>query len=82
MFLTTKNIPGGTHMTQHLQINLEPKQIQALIDSSVKDDASKLILTTVFNQLMEHQRTNLFRLRVTNDPRIEWDREMATTKKH
>ncbi|WP_413526792.1 IS256 family transposase [Marinilactibacillus psychrotolerans] len=44
-------------MTQHLQINLEPKQIQALIDSSVKDDASKLILTTVFNQLMEHQRT-------------------------
>lgn len=44
-------------MTQHLQINLEPKQIQALIESSVKDDASKLILTTVFNQLMEHQRT-------------------------
>lgn len=44
-------------MTQYLQINLEPKQIQALIDSSVKDDASKLILTTVFNQLMEHQRT-------------------------
>ena len=57
MFLTTKNIPGGNPMTQHLQINLEPKQIQALIESSVKDDASKLILTTVFNQLMEHQRT-------------------------
>ncbi|MFL2116470.1 IS256 family transposase [Marinilactibacillus psychrotolerans] len=44
-------------MTQHLQINLEPKQIQELIENSVKDDASKLILTTVFNQLMEHQRT-------------------------
>ncbi len=80
MFLTTKNIPGGNHMTQHLQINLEPKQIQALIESSVKDDASKLILTTVFNQLMEHQRTEFIQLRVTNDPRIERDSEMATTK--
>src|SRR5699024_9980461 len=36
---------------------LETKEIQSLIDKSGKDDISKTILTTVFNQLMEEQRT-------------------------
>jgi len=41
----------------HLHFTLETKEIQSLIDKSVKDDLSKTILTTVFNQLMEEQRT-------------------------
>lgn len=41
----------------HLHFTLETKEIQNLIDKSVKDDLSKTILTTVFNQLMEEQRT-------------------------
>src|SRR5699024_5741437 len=41
----------------HLHFTLETKEIQSLIDKSVIDDVSKTILTTVFNQLMEQQRT-------------------------
>lgn len=41
----------------HLHFTLETKEIQNLIDKSAKDDLSKTILTTVFNQLMEEQRT-------------------------
>ncbi len=41
----------------HLHFTLETKEIQNLIDKSVEDDLSKTILTTVFNQLMEEQRT-------------------------
>jgi len=41
----------------HLHFTLETKEIQNLIDKSVTDDVSKTILTTVFNQLMEQQRT-------------------------
>ncbi len=41
----------------HLHFTLETKEIQSLIDESVEDDLSKKILTTVFNQLMEEQRT-------------------------
>lgn len=41
----------------HLHFTLKTKEIQSLIDNSVKDDLSKTILTTVFNQLMEQQRT-------------------------
>lgn len=43
-------------MTQvHFTLNTE--EIQSLIDQSVQNDFSKAILTTVFNQLMEEQRT-------------------------
>jgi len=41
----------------HLHFTLETKEIQNLIEKSVKDDLSKNILMTVFNQLMEEQRT-------------------------
>src|SRR5699024_12515428 len=56
MFLTTKTYLEADHMT-HLHFTLETKEIQSLIDKSVKDEVSKTILTTVFNQLMEEQRT-------------------------
>lgn len=36
---------------------LNNKEVQSIIEQSVKDDVSKNILTTVFNQLMENQRT-------------------------
>jgi len=43
-------------MTQvHFTLNTE--EVQSIIEHSVKDDVSKNILTTVFNQLMENQRT-------------------------
>jgi len=41
----------------HLHFTLKSSEIQNLINQSVKDDISKAILTTVFNQLMEEQRT-------------------------
>ena len=41
----------------HLHFTLKTEEIQNLIDQSVKDDLSKTILTTVFQQLMEEQRT-------------------------
>ncbi|MFA8440075.1 transposase, partial [Pueribacillus sp. YX66] len=41
----------------HLHFTLETKELQNLIEKSVKDDLSKNILMTVFNQLMEEQRT-------------------------
>ena len=41
----------------HLHFTLKTEEIQSLIDKSVKDDLSKTILTTVFQQLMEEQRT-------------------------
>lgn len=56
MFLTTKTYLEANHMT-HLHFTLETEEIQNLIDKSVKDDLSKTILTTVFHQLMEEQRT-------------------------
>src|SRR5699024_9150201 len=55
MFLTTKTYLETDHMT-HLHFTLVTKEIQSLIDKSVKDDISKTILTTVFNQLMVEQR--------------------------
>lgn len=56
MFLTTKTNLEANHMT-HLHFTLKTEEIQSLIDKSVKDDLSKTILTTVFQQLMEEQRT-------------------------
>src|SRR5690625_3867290 len=41
----------------HIHFTLKPKEIQKLIDQSVNNDISKKILQTVFNQLMENQRT-------------------------
>lgn len=46
-------------MTQ-VHFTLKSEEIQSIIEYSVKDDVSKNILTTVFNQLMENQRTELF----------------------
>ncbi|MCR1880208.1 IS256 family transposase, partial [Ligilactobacillus murinus] len=43
-------------MTQ-VHFTLNNKEIQSIIEHSVKDDVSKNILTTIFNQLMENQRT-------------------------
>jgi len=43
-------------MTQ-VHFTLETEDIQNLIDHSVKDNAAKQILQTVFNRLMEEQRT-------------------------
>ena len=54
--LTTKTYPGGLYMTQ-VHFTLKSEEIQSIIEYSVKDDVSKNILTTVFNQLMENQRT-------------------------
>ena len=43
-------------MTQvHFTLNTE--EVQSIIEHSVKDDVSKNILTTIFNQLMEEQRS-------------------------
>src|SRR5690625_4357270 len=41
----------------HIHFTLKPKEIQNLIDQSVNNNISKKILQTVFNQLMENQRT-------------------------
>ncbi|MGX6980133.1 IS256 family transposase [Vagococcus elongatus] len=43
-------------MTQ-VHFTLKSEEVQRIIEHSVKDDVSKNILTTVFNQLMENQRT-------------------------
>ena len=56
MFLTTKHTQEDFYMTQ-VHFTLKSEEIQSIIEYSVKDDVSKNILTTVFNQLMENQRT-------------------------
>lgn len=43
-------------MTQ-VRFTLNSEEVQRIIEYSVKDEVSKTILTTVFNQLMENQRT-------------------------
>ncbi|WP_317910902.1 transposase, partial [Enterococcus faecium] len=40
-----------------LYLKLCNRTVQSIIEYSVKDEVSKNILTTVFNQLMENQRT-------------------------
>lgn len=55
MFLA-KTYQGGFHMTQ-VHFTLKSDDIQNIIEKSVKDETSKRILQTLFNQLMEHQRT-------------------------
>uniref|UniRef100_UPI001C917650 transposase n=1 Tax=Enterococcus faecium TaxID=1352 RepID=UPI001C917650 len=46
-------------MTQ-VHFTLKSEEIQSIIEYSVKDDVSKNILTTVFNQLMENQRNGYY----------------------
>lgn len=41
----------------HIPFILELKEVQNLIQKSVKDDLSKNILITLFNQLMEELHT-------------------------
>src|SRR5690625_3787771 len=57
MFLTTKNFTRRQIKMTHIHFTLETKEIQNLIEKSVQDDVSKNILQTVFDQLMENQRT-------------------------
>src|SRR5690606_37971380 len=57
MFLTTKTNTWRQIKMTYLHITLKASEIQSLIENSVKDEISKHILTTVFNQLMEEQRT-------------------------
>src|SRR5690625_2589560 len=57
MFLTTKTCIRRQIKMTHLHFTLKKKEIQNLIEKSVQDDVSKRILQTVFNQLMENQRT-------------------------
>uniref|UniRef100_UPI001651C4F8 transposase n=1 Tax=Staphylococcus aureus TaxID=1280 RepID=UPI001651C4F8 len=40
-----------------VHFTLKSEENQSIIESSVKDDVSTNILTTVFNQLMDNQRT-------------------------
>ena len=75
MFLTTKTYPGGLYMTQ-VHFTLKSEEIQSIIEYSVKDDVSKNILTTVFNQLMENQRTEYIQAKV-NEQKTDKVNEMA-----
>src|SRR5690625_698035 len=61
MFLTLKNFTRRQIKMTHIHFTLETKEIQNLIEKSVQDDISKNILQTVFNQLMENQRTEYIR---------------------
>ena len=54
-------------MTQ-VHFTLKSEEIQSIIEYSVKDDVSKNILTTVFNQLMENQRTEYIQAK-----EYDWD---------
>lgn len=71
-------------MTQ-VHFTLETEDIQSLIDQSVKDNAAKQILQTVFNQLMDEQRTDY--IQATNYERSDdrrsqrngyYERELTT----
>src|SRR5699024_12126793 len=68
MFLTTKTYLGGLHMTQvHFTLNTE--EVQSIIEHSVKDDVSKNILTMIFNQLMEEQRSEYIQAKERSEER-------------
>lgn len=45
----------------HLHFTLKTSELQNLIHQSVKDDISKKMLITIFNQFMENQRTQHIR---------------------
>ncbi|CAA4167980.1 transposase for IS256 [Staphylococcus aureus] len=46
-------------MTQ-VHFTLKSEEIQSIIEYSVKDDVSKNILTTVFNQLIEKSTNRIY----------------------
>src|SRR5699024_8042789 len=60
-FLTTKNFTRRQIKMTHLHFTFKTAEIQNLIHQSVKDDISKKMLTTIFNQFMENQRTQYIR---------------------
>ncbi len=63
-------------MTQvHFTLNNE--EVQSIIEHSVKDDVSKNILTTVFNQLMEINEQNIFKPMTMNVQKVVRVKEMA-----
>ena len=62
-------------MTQ-VHFTLKSEEIQSIIEYSVKDDVSKNILTTVFNQLMENQRTEYIQKNM-NEQKTDKVNEMA-----
>ena len=63
-------------MTQ-VHFTLKSEEIQSIIEYSVKDDVSKNILTTVFNQLMENQRTEYIQAKNMNEQKTDKVNEMA-----
>jgi hypothetical protein len=64
-------------MTQ-VHFTLKSEEIQSIIEYSVKDDVSKNILTTVFNQLMENQRTEYIQSKKNmNEQKTDKVNEMA-----
>jgi len=63
-------------MTQ-VHFTLNNKEVQSIIEQSVKDEVSKNILTTVFNQLMENQRQNIFKPMTMNDQKVVRVKETA-----
>ncbi len=65
-------------MTQ-VHFTLNNKEIQSIIEHSVKDDVSKNILTTIFNQLMENQRTEYIQAMTMNDQKVVRVKETAIT---
>ena len=63
-------------MTQ-VHFTLKSEEIQSIIEYSVKDDVSKNILTTVFNQLMENQRTEYIQANMNERKKTDKVNEMA-----
>ena len=63
-------------MTQ-VHFTLKSEEIQSIIEYSVKDDVSKNILTTVFNQLMENQRTEYIQAKEYERTETDKVNEMA-----
>ena len=85
MFLTTKTYPED--FTDPSTFT-KSEEIQSIIEYSVKDDVSKNILTTVFNQLMENQRTEYIQAKEYERTETDKVNEMAimsaafTTRRH
>lgn len=68
-------------MTQ-VHFTLETEDIQSLIDQSVKDNAAKQILQTVFNQLMDGDEQIIFKPQTMNDQTIEEANATAIMKEN
>ncbi len=79
MFLRPKTYLGGFHMTQ-VHFTLKTEDIQSLIEESVENNASKLVLQTLFNQIMEQQRTEYVKLKTMKEAQNALPREMDILK--